>query len=239
MNRVPFSFLAADTARSRCYVQALRQRGLRPDSAVLIPPPGGGGTHGQARARIAPEEFTWNELVFRPNETIEHTLNDWGIPGIQLPSHDLNSAEAVSFLASRPEPLFIFSGFGGVILRKEILALPKRFLHVHGGYLPAYKGSTTNYYSAIRDRRCGASSIYLTTEIDSGPVLMREEFPMPARMELLDYIYDPLFRAAVLVKTIAGIEERGSTEPSTIDNSGGEVFYVMHPVLRHIAALMQ
>ena len=45
----------------------------------------------------------------------------------------------------------------------DSLNIEKKFLHVHGGYLPDYKGSTTNYYSLINENTIGASAIFLTT----------------------------------------------------------------------------
>ena len=76
-------------------------------------------------------------------------------------SSDINSEKVVSELAVRPEKVFIFSGYGGVLLKDNLLNIDKKFLHIHGGYLPDYKGSTTNYYSLINENTIGASAIFL------------------------------------------------------------------------------
>ena len=47
--------------------------------------------------------------------------------------------------------IIIYSGYGGVILKEKVLSQGKKFLHVHGGFLPQYKGSTTNYYSILNE----------------------------------------------------------------------------------------
>ena len=51
-----------------------------------------------------------------------------------------------------------------------------KFLHIHGGYVPAFKGSTTNYYSLLAEGQLGASAIFLTEDLDSGPKLHRQKF---------------------------------------------------------------
>ena len=45
------------------------------------------------------------------------------------------------------------------ILRK-ILSLEKYYLHIHGGPLPQYRGSTTKYYSLLKSNTVGASAIF-------------------------------------------------------------------------------
>ena len=55
-----------------------------------------------------------------------------------------------------------------VLLKEKILDTGKKFLHIHGGYLPDYKGSTTNYYSLINENTIGASAIFLTLLMYNG-----------------------------------------------------------------------
>jgi methionyl-tRNA formyltransferase len=113
-------------------------------------------------------------------------------------------------------------------------------LHVHGGYLPDYKGSTTNYYSIILDNECGASSIFMNREIDSGPIIIRRKFPPPDDRSQLDYVYDPIIRAKVLLETIRAYLKWGAEwKYDQQNNEGGETYFVMHPLLRHIAILGQ
>jgi methionyl-tRNA formyltransferase len=108
---------------------------------------------------------------------------------------------------------------------------------VHGGYLPDYKGSTTNYYSLIVENTLGASAIFLSEEIDSGPVLLRREFPPPANRQAIDHIYDSGARAKVLVETLKNYMKCGGWEFELPANIGGETYYIIHPVLKHIAIL--
>ena len=181
----------------------------------------------------------WSEANFNPSTSLRVLLDEAKLPYTVTPNKDINSQEVIELISSRPESVFIFSGFGGVLLRKNLLASGKRFLHVHGGYLPEYKGSTTNYFSLIMDNKMGASSIFLTAEIDCGPVLFRQEFPAPQKREDIDHVFDSAARAKVLIETLQSYVELGDWNFELEDNKGGETYYVIHPVLKHIAILSE
>lgn len=232
-------FVAADTARSRAYAQAMEQAGLLPAHALLLCAAAGGRSIGSAPAAAGERrpDVAACGLRFAPEEPVAETLARAGVPATPVPSTDMNGPEVAAALAARPETLAIFSGPGGVILRAGVLGLGKRFLHVHGGWLPDYKGSTTNYYNLLEDGGCGASAILMTEAIDSGPILARRRFPRPADPQALDYVHDPLFRARVLLDALETIAREGGADFRAADNAGGRTFYIMHPVLRHVAIL--
>lgn len=230
-------FVAADTARSRAYAQAMLQAGLLPAHALLLAAPNAASRAmpGSTNAPLPPAEACG--LRFAPAEPVAETLARAGVPATLVASTDMNGPEVASALCARPETIAIFSGPGGVILRAEILGLGKSFLHVHGGWLPDYKGSTTNYYSLLEQGECGASAILMTGDIDSGPILARRRFPRPDAPQGLDYVLDPLFRARVLIDALERLEREGHLDFREADNTGGRTFYIMHPVLRHLAIL--
>ena len=122
------------------------------------------------------------------------------------------------------------------MLRKSLIDCGKKFLHVHGGYLPDFKGSTTNYYSLLVDRSVGASSIFLSADIDSGPILHRSKFSAPPSCMELDHIYDSAARAKVLVETLRDYQKNSKFCSLELD-SEGKLYYIIHPVLKHIAIL--
>lgn len=239
--------VAANTTRSRVYLQALVQSELVP-GFVLVMEEGTKTMPGQSaqdkqkertHARSS-EEVKLLELTFRPEESLKRTLRDSHIPFMEVHTTDINSQTMLDALLSRPESVLIYSGYGGSILRKKVLSIGKRFLHVHGGYLPDYKGSTTNYYSMISENACGASSLFLDEKIDCGPVLLRRKFPAPHDRLQLDYLYDSMIRAQVLVETMQSyMERKRKWEFELENNEGGETYFIMHPVLRHIAILAE
>ncbi|MCP4602458.1 MAG: hypothetical protein GY847_18410 [Proteobacteria bacterium] len=235
--------ILADTARTRAYAQALAQNELAPNVALIMRNESDRLLPGQTTndpadgVRIPPDRFSNVGFVFKPSEPLEDTLTQSGISFHYIPSVDINSDEVIGAIRERLESVFIYSGFGGAILKEEILGVGKKFLHIHGGYLPDYKGSTTNYYSLIDENECGASSIFMEKEIDGGPILMRKKFAPPEDRREIDYIRDTTFRAKVLVETLQEYHVEGDWRFEAPDNSGGETYFIIHPVLKHIAIL--
>jgi methionyl-tRNA formyltransferase len=233
----------ADTPRTKIYVQALVQNELEPNFALIMKNelddilPGQTADATAESVHVLPDQFSKVGFVFNPSEAIEDTLIQSGISFQYVSSVDINSDALIAAVHERSETVFIYSGFGGAILRNKILGLDKKFLHIHGGYLPDYKGSTTNYYSLINDNECGASSIFMEKEIDSGPILIRRKFSPPKDRREIDYIYDSIFRAKVLVETVQKFKIDDGWHFEISNNFGGETYFIIHPVLKHIAIL--
>ena len=216
--------IAADTSRTLSYLVELIRYNLKPNHVLLL------------------ENKEKNFLPGQTNGSLGKIIKILEKAAISFeisPNSNINSNEVLDILLLRRENIFIFSGFGGVLLKNRILDIGKQFLHVHGGYLPSYKGSTTNYFSLLEENVMGASSIFLTKNIDCGPVLMREKFEAPIDRTEIDHIYDSQVRAEVLIKTLKKYIEFGSFNFDFVENVGGETFYVIHPVLKHLAILKE
>jgi len=240
-----FGMVAADTSRSRAYLQALLHYRLLPnyvlllehESDKLLPGQAQGAESEPTSVPASETDSCWSEANFSSSQPLRPLLEEFDIEYEIAPSSDLNGGTVVNLIAQRPESVFIYSGFGGVLLRGDIMATGKKFLHVHGGYLPDYKGSTTNYYSLIEENTMGASSIFLNDVIDSGPVLLRRKFPAPADRKKIDHVYDSAARAKVLIETLQQYLDVGEWDFELADNDGGETYFIIHPVLKHIAIL--
>ena len=217
--------VAADTTRSKYYLTELIRNKFFPTYVLLLL---------NRDVKLLPgqdSDESEKELVeLLKNAGIEYQIS---------PNSDINSNEVLTIISNRVELVFIFSGFGGVLLGDNILSSGKKFLHIHGGYLPDYKGSTTNYYSLINENTIGASSIFLSKEIDCGPVLLRRKFSPPKNRTEIDHIYDSEVRAKVLIETLEYYVESGSFNFELENNQGGETFYIIHPVLKHLSILKE
>ena len=66
---------------------------------------------------------------------------------------------------------------------------------MHGGYLPKFKGSTTNYYSLIMNNELGSSSLFLNEKIDEGPILIRRKFKIKSKIQDFDSYHDNYLRS--------------------------------------------
>lgn len=237
--------IAGDTTRSRAYLQALARNELLPNYVLLLEQTSGKPLPGQLdktqssqeNVQVVEVDECWSEAHFDSTQPIRVLLDELGISYEVFTSKDINDPIVVEIIRRRAETTFIYSGFGGALLRKDVFSTGKHFLHVHGGFLPDYKGSTTNYFSIIAENTLGASAIFLSEEIDSGPVLLRRKFPPPVNRQAIDHIYDSGARAKILVETLQNYIKCDGWEFELPENTAGETYYIIHPVLKHIAIL--
>lgn len=223
MNIINVGMVAADTSRTRLYLIELIKNNLLPSSVLILLSEEDSLLPGQKKYD------TGNELI--------GLIKEAGIKYYIASNSNINSDSVVAEIKNMSEQVLIFSGYGGVLLRDNILNTGKKFLHIHGGYLPDYKGSTTNYYSLIEENQMGASAIFLTKDIDSGPILLRKKFPAPIDRKKIDHTSDSEVRAAVLIECLNRYISSGIWESDLKDNHGGEDFYIIHPVLKHLAIM--
>ena len=216
------AMVAADTTRTKYYIEELIKNGLSPHYVLLL---------------VNSGELLPGQKEAKSENTLITLLKDADVKYDVAPNRDINSEDVIAAIAKRPEQVFIFSGYGGVLLKELILDTGKKFLHIHGGYLPDYKGSTTNYYSLIDENSIGASAIFLTKEIDCGPILLRRKFSAPADRTAIDHNSDSEARAKVLIECLQNYVNSGDWEYELENNHGGETFYIIHPVLKHLAIL--
>ncbi len=176
---------------------------------------------------------------FDREEPVLYTLRNAQIPYTLIRADSINSKSVIEMIHRSEEQNLIYSGFGGQILKKEVFDTGKTFIHVHPGILPAYRGSTTVYYSLLKEGFCGVSAIVMTPGLDNGDVIVERRYPMPPWGVDIDYIYDPYIRAEVLVEAIETYLESGVFKGRKQQEENANTYYIAHPVLRHIVRLMQ
>lgn len=212
--------IATETSRSFIYLQSLIANDLIPAHVLLL--------------KDEIDEFTPEQQL--ENNQVSKLLSENLIDHDVLRTRNINHHSVIDFLRNKDLPkIYIYSGYAGVILGKEILSLEKKFLHVHGGYLPEYKGSTTFYYSILQEKYVGYSAIFLSEKIDSGPILLRKKFPIPINSEDFDHIEDPKMRAALLIEVLLRFIETRRWEEEQIINIKTPYYFVIHPVLKNLA----
>lgn len=225
--------LAAPTARSRTYIQALVAAGLLPERVVLL----GEESEPVGQAGLAVRQ--WLGLVLPDHgESIAATCRRAGIPVQACAAGSVNEEEVIGLLQALAPRLIIYSGAGGQIVSTSVLGLGFPFLHVHSGCLPDYRGSTTLYYALLNGDAPGATAIVLDRTIDTGPVIARRTYPRPPQGMDIDQVFDPAIRADLLVRVIADFSRRGALVPIEMqDPAVGVSYYVIHPVLKHLGIL--
>jgi methionyl-tRNA formyltransferase len=218
--------LVADSARTRAYVALLAERRLAPAVALLLErrpeaadPAAGGGV-------------PYFDILTPPEEH----LTDLGVPVVRVPTSDVNAPEAIDAVRASGMELLVWSGPAGAILRRPVLSAGARFLHMHPGAVPRFRGSTTVYYSLLIEGRCTVSAILLEPGIDAGPVVASRSFDPPEDRRTIDRGYDPYIRASVLADVLTDLAAGRPLRP-TPQTGAPRTYYLIHPVLRHIAIL--
>lgn len=226
------AMIACNSARSQAYLQALLAGGMRPKQVMIL---------GEDAAPLAQsgDAQSWNGLVL-PNlgEPIAETCRAAGIPVVCTPEADINSDDAARLVAESGARFLIYSGVGGQIVSERVLRLGPRFLHMHSGYLPEYRGSTTLYYALLNGDLPGVSAIFLDPGIDTGPIIERRHYPVPPAWMDVDRHYDAAIRADLLCRVMERHVMSGRIDVAEVQSSEvGRTYYVIHPVLKHVALL--
>ncbi len=226
--------LLADCARSRAYLQILISRDLIAEKFIILEK---NDRDKPSQSQLA-NHYSYEGLSFNPNEGLKKTLDDNNISYSLLSSLDPNDSIVINVLKSLDCSHVIYGGVGGIILKKEILQLGKKILHIHPGRIPAFRGSTTAYYSMLKENKISASAFFFDEQIDTGPLIRMKNFSIPVQRELIDLIYDPLIRASLLMEIITDFSESGTILcQSQNDSSEAETYFIIHPVLKHVAIL--
>jgi len=230
--------LAANTARSQAYAQLLEKKEYTLKSVIILNARGGNKTGISTNIHI--DHNVPGLSLFLPDLSIplKETCDLITDNVIELNTSNVNDNIVFRTLKSLHTDLVIYSGFGGQLVSEELLSLGPEFLHIHSGWLPDYRGSTTIYYSILKERYCGVSALLLSPEIDMGTIIKRKRFPLPPVNIDIDYIYDSAIRADVMIDVLENWEAKGKFEQEICQEfESGNTFYVIHPVLKHIAIL--
>ena len=146
---------------------------------------------------------------------------------------DINNSQLTNFIKQSNVDFFIFTGGG--ILKTEILSSGPQFIHFHPGIVPFYRGSTCFYYSIINDDKCGVTAYVMNEKLDAGKIIHQKTFPKPSHI-FIDDVFDAHIRSDTMTDVLKNnllVKENFSKQ----DPNVGETYFVIHPVLKHVAIL--
>jgi methionyl-tRNA formyltransferase len=228
-------FLGGFTARSQAYAQAMVKEDLTPEYSLIFGPkkaslPGQADNLDFAKVRSS---------IFLPdlNIPLRKTFLDKGWNYEKLGNSNINEDEIEQAIKEKSPSLIIYSGYGSQIVSEKLLNIEIPFLHLHSGWLPEYRGSTTMYYSWLKEGACGVTAIYLHSGIDTGQIISQKNYPTPPDGIDPDYIYDCAIRADLLVSVLKTFAENKGYLKPVEQGKEGDTYYVIHPVLKHLARL--
>lgn len=225
MNLTGIGIILSPTFRAMAYLQRLVQNRIYPNFAIILKPKNG------YLSRISKETKVH---YFSKFEDFQIVLKKHKIDFKEISAEDCNDRKIIDLIKQRKEKYYIYTGGG--ILKEEILSIGKKFIHVHPGIVPEYRGSTCIYYSILKEDKCGATAFFMTKDIDKGDVIAKKWFKKPS-IEGVDYEYDCHIRSKLLIEIIQYYIKRGKFYSRHQDISKGEIYFIIHPVLKHLAIL--
>lgn len=227
------ALLASDTARTKAYIQKMIHNDLIPEICVV---------YSDDLKKLEDECLNYKEnveesLYFDIKEPLLWTLNRNKVSYVTVDDKDINSEKMATCIEKLSQQYLVYSGYGGYILQKHLFHMGKKFIHVHAGILPQYRGSTTIYYSYLERKQFGATAIFLCEGIDEGEILSQKEFGLPDEPVNIDYIYEPYLRAQVLLDVVRKIADGCELGGNQQNSQNANTYFIIHPVLKHLALL--
>jgi len=219
------ALLLHPSLRGRAFIQNMFKKELLPSEILLM--------DGKLEDFFIPKDIKFEEyynLYETPYQTLDKNKFDFS----QVYSLDCNSDEVFQSVKNLESDWIIYTGGG--ILNKRILSLGKKFIHVHPGKLPDYRGSTCFYYSIIKEGKCYFSAFVMDEKLDSGEIIFQRDC-IPERGIDLDYVFDPWMRAETICDVLANFNFTRKIKLNYNDGQKSGMYYVIHPVLKHLATL--
>jgi len=211
--------------RSKAYIQKSIKHNIHFENIILM-------NDNRKEQIFLPEVTKLSEKMgFNISETVKNTLDKKNISYNEFPFVDINDPKLVNYLKNLDVDYWIFSGGG--ILKNEILSLKTKFIHLHPGIVPDYRGSTCFYYSILNENYAGVTSFIMSKGLDMGDIIFQKRFDKP-NYQYLDEIYDPHIRSETLIELLKN-ETLLEKEKMVQNSNEGETYFIIHPVLKHIA----
>ena len=187
-----------------------------------------------------PEKTYSDEIIqtakksgFDISKSVRNVLNENNFTYTEFDFIDINHPDLINFIKKNREGYYIFTGGG--ILKNEILNAGVKFVHLHPGLAPKYKGSTCFYYSIINEGSAGVTAFIMDEGLDTGDIIYQKTFEKPQH-KFLDEVYDPYIRSETLVDvTSQNLLYRQDFKKQ--NSHEGETYFIIHPVLKHIAII--
>lgn len=225
--------LLQPSIRGMAYLDVFREMSIFPEEIILMP-----GSIGKLKDVRAEDHFDYSGRFFDLNYDLFEYVKTCGADVKSVSSSDINSIEVRHALKSCSSEYIIFTGGG--ILGRDILSMGKKIIHVHPGLLPEYRGSTCFYYSILERGTVAATAFIMDEGIDTGKPIVSVEFRVNYNINkeqplFMDFVLDPYIRAYTLKKVLNIYLGFGTIPVQMQQQAGKPAYYVMHPLLRHIA----
>lgn len=124
----------------------------------------------------------WNveiPLIISNHPDLQHVAERFGIPFHLFPitkeTKEEQEKKEMELLAKHKITFIVLARYMQVISEQMINAYPNRIINIHHSFLPAFVGAKP-YHAAFERgvKIIGATSHYVTTELDAGPIIVQD-----------------------------------------------------------------
>ena len=124
----------------------------------------------------------WNveiPLIISNHPDLQHVAERFGIPFHLFPitkeTKEEQEKKEMELLAKHKITFIVLARYMQVISEQKINAYPNRIINIHHSFLPAFVGAKP-YHAAFERgvKIIGATSHYVTTELDAGPIIEQD-----------------------------------------------------------------
>ena len=148
----------------------------------------------------------WNveiPLIISNHPDLQHVAERFGIPFYLFPitkeTKEEQERKEMELLAKHNITFIVLARYMQVISEQMINAYPNKIINIHHSFLPAFVGAKP-YHAAFQRgvKIIGATSHYVTTELDAGPIIEQDV----VRITHKDSIEDPVNKGKDLEKIV-------------------------------------
>ena len=148
----------------------------------------------------------WNveiPLIISNHPDLQHVAERFGIPFYLFPitkeTKEEQERKEMELLAKHNITFIVLARYMQVISEQMINAYPNKIINIHHSFLPAFVGAKP-YHAAFQRgvKIIGATSHYVTTELDAGPIIEQDV----VRITHKDAIVDLVNKVKDLEKTV-------------------------------------
>ena len=124
----------------------------------------------------------WNveiPLIISNHPDLQHVAERFGIPFYLFPitkeTKEEQERKEMELLAKHKITFIVLARYMQVISEQMITAYPNKIINIHHSFLPAFVGAKP-YHAAFQRgvKIIGATSHYVTTELDAGPIIEQD-----------------------------------------------------------------
>lgn len=227
------AIVLSDNPRAKAYLKSMACIGALPSKALIL-----------KNNKVAKKIQAVKTSLFDNESSVVEILKGYSIDFISCDSSTINDDKVIAELKNFKQSFVIFAGNPGNILSSKCFSINKKFIHIHPGKLPEQRGSTVFYYSILDDNSVSMSAIFMDPKIDAGEIidqitfnLSEEGFDLADKTNF-DNVVEPYMRSILLKNIIKKYIDDGFFNSTPQDAHSGDFdYYIIHPLLRHLAIL--